>query len=73
MPVWPCSRYSSPPNSKPRKTGPSAGQLHALAEPGANSTIAATTTSVVFFVNIGEAASVAVQWAVVKTGYKEPR
>jgi hypothetical protein len=55
MPVWPRSRYSSPPNSKPRKTGPSAGQLQASAEAGASSTAAAiTTTSVVLLVNIAE-------------------
>jgi hypothetical protein len=53
IPLWPCSWYSAPPNSNPRSTGPSAGQLQAAAGDAATSPSAITVRIVVvFFVNI---------------------
>jgi hypothetical protein len=70
IPLWPRSWYSGPPNSNPRSTGPSTGQLQAAADDG---TISPSTIDVkivvVFFVNI--AANVAGRPAVVKVGYSD--
>ncbi len=54
IPLCPCSWYSGPPKSKPRSTGPSAGQLQAAAGPGATSasTTSIATAAVVLLVNI---------------------
>jgi hypothetical protein len=54
MPVWPCSRYSGPPNAKPRSTAPSAGQAQAAAAAGQTkaTTDSSTSHAVVFFVNM---------------------
>jgi hypothetical protein len=53
IPLWPCSWYSAPPNSNPRSTGPSAGQLQAAAGDGVISPIAISIiTIVVLLVNI---------------------
>jgi hypothetical protein len=72
IPVWPCSRYSGPPKSKPRSTLPSAGQDHAAAGAGASTSAnARRVTLVVIFVNI--AATVAGGSAVVNDGYSERR
>ena len=72
IPLWPCSWYSAPPNSNPRSTGPSKGQLQAVAGDGMISPIAIIASiAVVFFVNI--AANVAGRAAVVKIGYRDCR
>jgi hypothetical protein len=73
IPVWPCWRYSSPPKSKPRRTGPSTGQLQALAAHGVASAFTTTRISAVaFLVNIA-ATKLPGRSAVVKNGYRERR
>jgi hypothetical protein len=70
IPLWPLSWYSGPPNSNPRSTGPSTGQLQAAPGGGMISPIAINVRiAVVFFVNI--AANLADRAAVVKSGYRD--
>jgi hypothetical protein len=54
MPVWPCSRYSGPPNANPRSTGPFAGQVQASAADGQTNASASSSAgqAVVFLVNM---------------------
>jgi hypothetical protein len=69
-PLWPRSWYSGPPNSNPRSTGPSTGQLQAAPGGAMISPIAINVRIVVvFFVNI--AANVAGRTVVVKIGYRD--
>jgi hypothetical protein len=66
-------RYSSPPKSKPRTTGPSTGHVHAPAGAAAASDATKQAAiAVVIFVNI-VAANLAGWTAVVKMVYSERR